>query len=65
MTPAEFLGQLEAVLRQRRLPFSRAAAIAFAESCWDLIDNSPDAWYWSDRFVEANIAAGHAAVEMG
>ena len=45
---------------QRRLPFSRAAAIAFVESCWELIDDDPDVWYWSDRFAEAQPASGKA-----
>jgi hypothetical protein len=52
MTPAELLNALEQVLRQRRLPFSRTAAIAFVESCWDLIEDNPHAWFWSDRFAE-------------
>jgi hypothetical protein len=52
MTPADFLQLLETVLRQRRVPFSRAAAIAFVESCWELIDDNPDPWFWSDRFLE-------------
>jgi hypothetical protein len=36
---------LEEVLCQGRLPFSRAAAIAFMESCWELIDVELDPWY--------------------
>jgi len=31
----------------------RAAAIAFVESCWELIADDPDVWNWSERFVEA------------
>ncbi len=54
MTPADFLPVLEAALRQRRVPFSRAAAIAFVESCWELIEDDPDVWEWSERFVEAS-----------
>jgi hypothetical protein len=54
MSPADFLHSLEEVLRQRRLPFSRAAAIAFVESCWELIDDTPDAWFWAERFCEAD-----------
>jgi hypothetical protein len=61
MTPTDFLNALEQVLRQRRLPFSRAAAIAFVESCWELIDDEPDVWFWSDRFVEADGIASAAA----
>ncbi len=53
MTPADFLHSLESVLQHRRVEFSRAAAIAFVESCWDLIDDNPDPWYWSERFIEA------------
>jgi hypothetical protein len=53
MTPADFLQALESVLQHRRVPFSRAAAIAFVESCWELIADDPDVWYWSERFIEA------------
>jgi len=53
MTPADFLQSLESVLQHRRVAFSRAAAIAFVESCWGLIADDPDVWYWSDRFTEA------------
>ncbi len=53
MTPADFLQSLESVLQHRRVAFSRAVAIAFAQSCWDLIAANPDVWYWSERFVEA------------
>ncbi len=66
MTPIDFLHLLEEVLlRQRRLPFSRAAAIAFAENCWELIDENPDAWYWAERFVEAQGAVSVSVVEVG
>ncbi|HTU18972.1 MAG TPA: hypothetical protein VMG10_13005 [Gemmataceae bacterium] len=58
MTPTDFLQLLDSILRQRRVAFSRAAAIVFVESCWELIDDNPDGWFWADRFVEA------AAVEM-
>jgi hypothetical protein len=63
MTPADFLHILEEVLRQRRLPFSRAAAITFVESCWELIDDDPDVWYWSERFVEAQGAVTTVATQ--
>ena len=53
MTPTDFLHSLESVLRQRRLPFSRAAEIAFVESFWELIDDDPYVWFWSERFAEA------------
>jgi prepilin-type N-terminal cleavage/methylation domain-containing protein len=33
--------------------FSHAVAIAFVESCWELVADDPDVWYWSERFVEA------------
>ena len=56
MQPTDFLPLLESTLRQRRLPFSRAAAIAFVESCWELIDDDPDVWFWSERFVETGAA---------
>jgi hypothetical protein len=23
------------------------------ESCWALIADDPDVWYWSERFIEA------------
>jgi hypothetical protein len=52
------------VLRQRRLPFSRVAAITFVESCWELIDDNPDAWYWAERFVEAQGAVSTVADEV-
>ena len=58
MTPSDFLHALESVLQSRRVAFSRADAIAFVESCWELIQDDPDVWYWSDRFTEA------ATVEM-
>ena len=45
MTPADFLQALESVLQHRRVSFSRAAAIAFVESCWELIADDPDVWY--------------------
>jgi hypothetical protein len=61
MTPADFLNALEQVLRQRRLPFSRAGAITFVESCWELIDDDPDVWAWSDRFAECQGGASPAA----
>ncbi len=53
MTPSDFLQSLESVLQSRRIAFSRAAAIAFVESCWELIADDPDVWYWSERFIEA------------
>jgi hypothetical protein len=53
MTPSDFLQSLESVLQHRRVAFSRAAAIAFVESCWELIADEPDVWYWCERFVEA------------
>jgi hypothetical protein len=53
MTPAGFLRCLESVLQHRRVAFSRAAAIAFVESCWELIADDPDVWYWSERFIVA------------
>ena len=51
MTPADFLNSLESVLQSRRVPFSRADAVAF-ESCWELIADDPDVWYWSEPFNE-------------
>jgi hypothetical protein len=33
--------------------FSRAAGIAFVESCCELIADAPDVWYWSERCIEA------------
>jgi hypothetical protein len=53
MTPTDVLQSLESVLQHRRVAFSRAAAIAFVESCWELIAEDLDVWYWSERFVEA------------
>jgi hypothetical protein len=53
MTPTDFLASLESALQHRRVAFSRAAAIVFVESCWELIADNPDVWYWSERFIEA------------
>jgi len=53
MTPSDFLTSLESVLQHRRVAFSRADAIAFVESCWELIADDPDVWEWSERFIEA------------
>jgi hypothetical protein len=58
MNPSEFLCSLESVLRSRRVRFERAAAIAFIEACWHLIEEEPCPWTWADRFCEA------AAVEV-
>lgn len=58
MTPADFLFALEYVLRQRRVVFDRAAAIAFVESCWELIADDADVWAWADRFCEADAGQG-------
>lgn len=63
MTPSEFLVTLEEVLRQRRVCFSRAAAIVFVESCWVLIEDNPDPWCWSECFVETGAAVVEAASE--
>jgi hypothetical protein len=40
---------LESVLQHRRVAFSRATAIAFVESCWELIADDPDVWYCTER----------------
>lgn len=61
MTHTDFLRSLESVLQSRRVSFSRAAAIAFVESCWELIEDDPDVWYWSERFLEANVTATEGA----
>jgi hypothetical protein len=53
MTPSDYLQSLESVPRHRRVAFSRAAAIAFVESYWELNADDPYVWYWSERFVEA------------
>jgi hypothetical protein len=42
LTPTDFLQSLESVLQSVRVAFSRAAAIAFVESCWELIADGPD-----------------------
>jgi hypothetical protein len=60
MTPAEFLQPIEEVLRQRRVSFSRAAAIVFVESCWPLIEDDPDPWRWPECFIEAVASAVEA-----
>ena len=56
MTPTDFLHSLESVLQHRPVAFSRAAAIAYVESCWELIADDPDVWTWSDRFMECSTA---------
>lgn len=56
MTPSDFLAQLESVLQHRRIAFSRAALLAFVEAAWPLIEDNPDPWFWSDRFIEAGDA---------
>jgi hypothetical protein len=62
MTPADFLQSLESVLQHRRVTFTSAAALAFVESCWELIADEPDVWYWSDRFMEQEpLALGPAS----
>lgn len=53
MTPDDFLPLLESALQHRRIAFPRAAAIAFVESCWELIDDAPDVDAWAQRFIEA------------
>ncbi len=53
MTDSAFLQSLESVLQHRRVAFSRAVAIDFVESCWELIADAPDVWEWSERFIEA------------
>jgi hypothetical protein len=63
MSPADFLHALEEVLRQRRISFSRDAAIVFVECCWPLIEDNPDPWYWSNCFCETGAAAGEVASE--
>jgi len=52
MIASDFLQSLESVLQHRRVAFARTAAIAFVESCWELIADDPDVWYWSERFIE-------------
>lgn len=52
LSAAGFLAMLESALQHRRVAFSRAAAIAFVESCWELIDDNPDVDNWADRFCE-------------
>jgi hypothetical protein len=53
VTPTDFLQLLQSILPHRRVSFSCAAAIVFVESCWELIADHPDVWYWSERFIEA------------
>jgi hypothetical protein len=64
MTPTDFLHSLETVLQHRRVSFARAAAIAFVESCWELIEDDPDVWYWSERFTECQGVA-YTAGDVG
>ena len=52
MTPSDFLTSLEIVLQHRRVAFSRAAAIAFVESCGELIADNPDVDAWAGRFQQ-------------
>ena len=53
MTPIDFLQLLESTLQHRRIAFSRAAAIAFVETCWTRIEDDLDVDTWADRLVEA------------
>ena len=53
MTPADFLQALERILQHRRIALSRAATIAFVESCWELIADDPDVERWADLFIKA------------
>jgi hypothetical protein len=53
MTQAEFAAGLEAELRLRGLPFSRANVLAFADEVWPLAQDDPDPVKWVDAFVEA------------
>jgi hypothetical protein len=55
MIPTDFLQSLESALQHRRVRYSRAAAFAFVESCWELIADYPEVWYWSERFIEAGV----------
>jgi hypothetical protein len=52
MTPTDFLGSLETVLRARHVEFSRAALQYFVESAWELVADRPDPEFWADRFAE-------------
>jgi hypothetical protein len=52
MTPPDSLAAVEAALRPRHVPFSRAALQAFVAAAWPLIEDSPDAEYWAERFLE-------------
>jgi hypothetical protein len=61
MNPDEFLQSLKSCLRQRRVHFDRAAAIAFVSAVWPLIADNPCPFYWSDRFEETHGVAAIAA----
>lgn len=63
MSPADFLHALEDVLRQRRISFSRSAAIVFVECCWPLIEDNPDPWHWSACFCETGATVVEATLE--
>jgi hypothetical protein len=59
MTPteAELLATVEAELRARGRPFSRAALMAFVSSVMPLAQDNPDARFWASQFLEAGAAA--------
>jgi hypothetical protein len=50
--------------KESPVPFSRGAAIAFVETCWELIDDDPGPWFWSERFYEASGAVSIAAAKV-
>jgi hypothetical protein len=56
MNPPDFLRLLEAHLQPMRVPFSRAALIAFTEGAFPLIEDHPDPDYWASRFLELGSA---------
>jgi hypothetical protein len=53
MNPADFLAQLETALQSRGTPFSRAALIAFVDSCWPWILDNPDVELWAAKFLRS------------
>jgi hypothetical protein len=62
-----FCGFFVYIVRRYGLPgcgsvFSRAAAIAFVESCWKLIADDPDVWYWRERLNPNAVTASQVIV---
>ena len=59
-TQSDFLSGLEAALRLRGVPFSRADLLAFADDVRQLAQEDPDPVRWAECFIEAGYAGTDA-----